>query len=413
MKGTTIVVMLLTLSLPVRAATPRPVSLVVDEVPVAQVLQSLMQLENRNLIISPDVSGTLSLNLTGIPWRLAIQTVVASAGLVLREENGIFYVNTLAWQRDRQAQKEEEQTRRQLSVPLATRSIPFVYADAAELQKAAEKQLSPKGSLSVDKRINRLLVRDVPTVLDALQRWAQLVDVPVAQVELAAHIVTINEKSLRELGVKWSLAEAQSAGSPGHVTTLGADLSVATASTHVGFNIGRIDGRLLDLELSALEQKQQLEIIASPRLLASHMQPASIKQGSEIPYQVSSGESGATSVEFTEAVLGMDVTPVVLANGRVRLKLHISENMPGQVLQQADGETLAIDKQEIETQVEVKSGETLALGGIFSQKNKAGSDSVPGLSSIPWLGQLFRHDGRDRERRELVVFITPRLVGGE
>ncbi|MDS0116199.1 DNA uptake porin HofQ, partial [Enterobacter hormaechei subsp. steigerwaltii] len=107
----------------------------------------------------------------------------------------------------------------------------------------------------------------------------------------------------------------------------------------------------------------QVDIIASPRLLASHMQPASIKQGSEIPYQVSSGESGATSVEFKEAVLGMEVTPVVLPGGRVRLKLHISENMPGQVLQQADGETLAIDKQEIETQVEVKSGETLALGG--------------------------------------------------
>ena len=171
------------------------------------------------------------------------------------------------------------------------------------------------------------------------------------------------------------------------------------------------NGRLLDLELSALEQKQQVDIIASPRLLASHMQPASIKQGSEIPYQVSSGDSGATSVEFKEAVLGMEVTPVVLPGGRVRLKLHISENMPGQVLQQADGETLAIDKQEIETQVEVKSGETLALGGIFSQKNKTGSDRVPGLGNIPWLGQLFRHDGKDNERRELVVFITPRLVG--
>lgn len=107
----------------------------------------------------------------------------------------------------------------------------------------------------------------------------------------------------------------------------------------------------------------------------------------------------------------MEVTPVVLPGGRVRLKLHISENMPGQVLQQADGETLAIDKQEIETQVEVKSGETLALGGIFSQKNKTGSDSVPGLGKIPWIGQLFRHDGKDNERRELVVFITPRLVG--
>ncbi len=248
-------------------------------------------------------------------------------------------------------------------------------------------------------------------MVDTLQRWAAQMDIPVEQVELAAHIVTINEKSLRELGVKWNLADATDAGKVGQLTTLGSDLSVASATSHVGFNIGRINGRLLDLELSALEQKQQVDIIASPRLLASHMQPASIKQGSEIPYQVSSGESGATSVEFKEAVLGMEVTPVVLPGGRVRLKLHISENMPGQVLQQADGETLAIDKQEIETQVEVKSGETLALGGIFSQKNKTGSDSVPGLGKIPWLGQLFRHDGKDNERRELVVFITPRLVG--
>ena len=191
---------------------------------------------------------------------------------------------------------------------------------------------------------------------------------------------------------------------------LSSDLAVTNATTQVGFNIGRINGRLLDLELSALEQKQQVDIIASPRLLASHMQPASIKQGSEIPYQVSSGESGATSVEFKEAVLGMEVTPMVLANGRVRLKLRISENSPGQVLKQADSETMTIDKQEIETQVEVKSGETLALGGIFSQRHKSGSENVPGLSRIPILGQFFRHQGKDNERRELVVFITPRLV---
>lgn len=410
MKRARIVVLLLVLSSPAWASLAKKVTLAVDDVPVAQVLQSLVELENRNLIISPDVTGTLSLHLSQVPWRQALQTVVTSAGLVLREESGIFYVHTVAWQREQQTRNEEEQSRRQLNVPLTSRSFSLAYADAGELQKAAEKLLSPKGSLSVDKRTNRLLVRDIPGVMDGVQRWVEEMDLPVAQVELAAHIVTINEKSLRELGVKWNLAEATGAGSPGQVTTLGADLSVANATTHVGFNIGRIDGRLLDLELSALEQQQQLEIIASPRLLASHMQPASIKQGSEIPYQVSSGESGATSVEFKEAVLGMDVTPVVLPNGRVRLKIHISENMPGQVLQQADGETMAIDKQEIETQVEVKSGETLALGGIFSQKNKTGSDSVPGLGKIPWIGQLFRHDGKDNERRELVVFITPRLV---
>lgn len=402
---------LLAFSHPLWAATPKPVTLVVDEVPVVQVLQALVAQENRNLVVSPDISGTLSLNLTRVPWRQALQTVVSSAGLVLHEEGGIFYIHTAAWQREQLERKEQERARRQLDAPLVSHSIPFSYADAGELQKAAEKLLSPKGSLSVDKRTNRLLIRDNQAVLDTLQHWATQMDIPVEQVELAAHIVTINEKSLRELGVKWHLADATEAGTVGQLTTLGSDLSVANAITHVGFNIGRINGRLLDLELSALEQKQQVDIIASPRLLASHMQPASIKQGSEIPYQVSSGDSGATSVEFKEAVLGMEVTPVVLPGGRVRLKLHISENMPGQVLQQADGETLAIDKQEIETQVEVKSGETLALGGIFSQKNKTGSDRVPGLGNIPWLGQLFRHDGKDNERRELVVFITPRLVG--
>lgn len=178
--------------------------------------------------------------------------------------------------------------------------------------ESGEKLLSAKGSMTVDKRTNRLLLRDNKTALSTLEQWVSQMDLPVGQVELSAHIVTINEKSLRELGVKWTLADAQQAGGVGQVTTLGSDLSVATATTHIGFNIGRINGRLLDLELSALEQKQQLDIIASPRLLASHLQPASIKQGSEIPYQVSSGESGATSVEFKEAVLGMEVTPTVL-----------------------------------------------------------------------------------------------------
>lgn len=395
---------------PLLIAKTAPISLVVDDVPVAQVLQALAEQENQNMIVSPEVSGNVSLRLTALPWRQAIQTVANSAGLILREEKGIYYVHTAAWQQKQQAGKEAERNKRAENVPLEARSIALSYADAGDLQAAAEKLLSARGSLAVDKRTNRLLVRDSQAVLQSISRWVEQMDLPVAQVELAAHIVTISEKSLRELGVKWNLAEAQQAGKPGQLTTLGSELAVASATGRLGFNIGRINGRLLDIELSALEQKQQLEIIASPRLLASHMQPASIKQGSEIPYQVSSGEKGATSVEFKEAVLGMEVTPVVLANGRVRLKLRISENTPGQVFQQSDGETLAIDKQEIETQVEVKSGETLALGGIFSQKRKTASQRIPGLGRLPLLGQLFRHDGKDRERRELVVFITPRLV---
>lgn len=396
--------------IPIAWGKDKTVTLTVDDVPVAQVLQAIAALNESNIVVAPDVSGQISLQFNKVPWKQALQTVVSSAGLVLEPQGSVLFVHTRAWLAEKQAQGEAEKQKRLLTLPLQGQSVPLHYADATELAKAGEKLLSARGALTVDKRTNRLLVRDDEQHLADLLAWVTEMDLPIGQVELTAHIVTISEKSLRELGVKWSLADAEGSVGAGKITTLGSDLSVANATTHAGFNIGKISGRLLELELSALEQKQQLEIIASPHLLTSHLQPASIKQGTEIPYQVSSGESGATSVEFKEAVLGMEVTPTVLQKNRVRLKLKITEDMPGQVLQQADGEVLAIDKQEIETQVEVKSGETLALGGIFSQKNKSARDSIPMLGDIPWLGQLFRHDGKDSERRELVVFITPRII---
>ncbi len=389
----------------VAARNDKPVSLVVDDAPVAQVLQALAEMNQKNLVVAPDVSGTLSLRLQKVPWTQALRAVADSAGLSLQQQGTVIYAHTQAWQKANLAQREAEQAKRLQNLPLRAESVTLHYADAEELAKSGGKLLSARGNLMADKRTNRLLIRDDARHLPALKAWAQEMDLPVGQVELAAHIVSMSETSLRELGVKWRLAEAESTPGSGRITTLSSDLSVNDASTRAGFNIGKINGRLLELE-----RKQQVEIIASPRLLASHMQPASIKQGSEIPYQVSSGESGATSVEFKEAVLGMEVTPTVLQQGRVRLKLRISENTPGQVLKQDNGEALAIDKQEIETLVEVRSGETLALGGIFSQKNKTARDSVPLLGDIPVLGRLFRRDGKDNERRELVVFITPRIL---
>lgn len=403
---------LLFLLLPAIAAAKneQTVSLVVDDVPVAQVLQTLAEMQQKNLVVAPDVSGTVSLHLKSVPWSQALRSVIDSAELVLSQQGSVLYIHTLAWQNARQAQQEGARVKRLQNLPLQRHSVMLQYADATELAKTGGQLLSARGSLTADKRTNRLLIHDDAHHLSVLKAWALEMDLPVGQVELAAHIVSMSETSLRELGVKWSLDEASSAPGSGKLTVLNSHHSVNGATTWAGFNIGRLSGRLLALELSALEQKQLVEIIASPRLLASHMQPASIKQGSEIPYQVSSGESGATSVEFKEAVLGMEVTPTVLPHNRVRLKLRISENTPGQVLKQENGEALAIDKQEIETQVEMKSGETLALGGIFSQKKKSARGSVPLLGDIPLLGQLFRHDGKDSERRELVVFITPRIL---
>lgn len=407
---------LLLLVLPLLSSATQPdqtVSLMVDEVPVAQVLQTLAEIQQKNLVIAPDVNGTISLHLQNVPGAQALRSVADSAGLVLSQQGAITYVHTLAWHNARQAQQQADRAKQLENRPLQRHSVMLRYADATELAKAGAKLLSARGNLTVDKRTNRLLIHDDTEHLSELKAWVTEMDLPVGQVELAAHIVSMSETSLRELGVKWSLAEASDGSATGKLTSLSSQHAVNDASTRAGFNIGRINGRLLELELSALEQKQQIEIIASPRLLASHMQSASIKQGSEIPYPVSSGESGATAVEFKEAVLGMEVTPTVLQQNRVRLKLRISENTPGQVLKQENGEVLAIDKQEIETQVEMNSGETLALGGIFSQKNKSARSSVPLLGEIPLLGSLFRRDGKDNERRELVVFITPRILAVE
>ncbi len=407
-------VLLLALALPFASQADKGISLVLDNAPVTQVLQALAENQNVNLMIAPGVDGVLSLNLINVPWKQAFQLVLNTAELSQQREGNVIQILPKARLQEKQALAMERRKQQALDQPLLYQVFAPHYADVEELSAALKaggsNLLSTQGNITTDKRTNRLIVRDNKAVLKQIADWVTEMDLPIGQVEIAAHIVTINQDKLRELGVKWSAAEQTGESKLHQPTGISADLSVGTATTKVGFNIARIDGRLLELELSALEQQQQLEIIASPRLMAAHQQPASIKQGTEIPYQVSSGESGATAIEFKEAVLGMEVTPTIQPHGNIRLKLRISQNMPGRSIQQADGEVLAIDKQEIETVVSVKDGETLALGGIFQQHNKDSTDSVPLLGAIPLVGSLFRHDAKNHQRRELVVFITPRLI---
>jgi len=400
--------------LPFTSQADKGISLVLDDAPISQVLQALAETQRVNLLIAPGVEGVLSLNLINVPWKQAFQLVLNSAELTQQRDGNVIQILSKARQREQQALAMEQRKQLTLNQPMLQQVFAPHHADVEELasalKSAGAKLMSAMGYVTVDKRTNRLIVHDNKDVLKQITAWIAEMDLPIGQVEIEAHIVTINQDKLRELGVKWSAAEQTGESKIYQPTGISADLSVANATTKVGFNIARIDGRLLELELSALEQQQQLEIIASPRLMAAHQQPASIKQGTEIPYQVSSGESGATAIEFKEAVLGMEVTPTIQPHGNIRLKLRISQNMPGRSIQQADGEVLAIDKQEIETVVAVKDGETLALGGIFQQQNKDSNDSVPILGSLPLVGSLFRHDAKNHQRRELVVFITPRLI---
>ncbi|MGD9426217.1 DNA uptake porin HofQ [Pantoea sp. NSTU24] len=414
---TRIALLLMALSglLPVYAADEEPLSLTFDHAPVARILQALADYQQVNLMIAPEVEGTLSLRLDNVPWHQALDLVARMAKLTLIKQDNVLMVYPAGWQQAQQQARQAEQQAALQQRPLEQRSVLLHYASASEIHASLlnERQtlMTPRGSATIDKRTNALLLRDTAAALNETERWIRALDRPLDQIELSAHIVTISEEHLQELGVKWGLQAGEAAVTRLlHHPRLEIPLAVSSPGISVGMALSRIGGGLLDLELSALEQENQIEIIASPRLFTSHQQTASIKQGTEIPYEVSAGNSGATSIEFKEAVLGMEVTPAITGHGRIQLKIHISQNMPGRSIRTGDSDILSIDKQEIETQVTVNDGQTLALGGIFQQQRTRGQNQVPLLGNVPLIGGLFRQQTEQRKKRELVIFITPRLV---
>lgn len=399
-----IAILLLISSLqPAYAADEAPLSLAFDHAPVEQILQALADYQQVNLLIAPEVEGTLSLRLDNLPWRQALALVARIAKLTIIEQDNVLLVYPLRWQQAQDAAREAERQAQLQQTPLQQRTVTLRYASASDVHASllSERQslMTPRGSVTVDKRTNALLLRDTAAALKETARWIQGLDRPLEQIELSAHIVTISEEHLQELGVQWGMLAGDAAVTESlHHPRLAVPLAVSSPGISAGMALARIGGALLDLELSALEQENQIEIIASPRLFTSHQQTASIKQGTEIPYEVSAGNSGATSIEFKEAVLGMEVTPTIAGNGRIRLKIHISQNMPGRSIRTGDSDILSIDKQEIETQVTVSDGQTLALGGIFQQQRNRGENRVPLLGKVPLIGGLFRQQSAQRKK---------------
>ncbi|CRL65120.1 MULTISPECIES: type IV pilus secretin PilQ [Proteus] len=328
---------------------------------------------------------------------------------------------------------EERTSATEQSEELHHQLYPLNYADAERLGEQLTNHtiplLSQQGRVIIDREANSLSIIDNSKTLSEIEDWLKLRDTPQQQVHITAHIVSSSQDALNELGTQWGLqalktqTEATSttvSNTISATSSLNSALSTPSLSAlslhqntknplhYIAFNIARINGRLLELELSALEQEKQLSIIASPRLTTAHEKTASIKQGTEIPYV--SRDNEITQVQFKEAVLGMEVTPIIQRNKKIRLILKISQNTPGIALVQSGSEHLSIDKQEISTEVAIRDGETIMLGGIFQQKQQEHTAKIPFLSSIPLLGVLFSHKRDQHSRHELVIFITPKLI---
>ncbi|OCF98172.1 secretin N-terminal domain-containing protein [Gilliamella apicola] len=376
---------------------------------IAIILQALADNKQMNLVMVDDLSTKQTIKLQNVTWQKALTVVLNSANLRAEIDDNILFISKADDPEELLQKKLLEQKELQLNQPLTLLTIPVNHADLNNLIETIQSQglLSERGKAIIDKRTNSIIITDISKQFSNIKKLVKSLDQPIPQVHISAHIVTMNKQSMDELGIKW--------GYTGHssqvLSKFDVDFGVTNASSSVGFNLAKLSGSLLNLELSALESENQLEIIASPNLLTANQNMASIKQGTEIPYEVSNGGNGSTSIEFKQAVLGLEVTPKIIANDQMILDLYITQNTAGRSIKRRDGgEALAIETQEIRTQVKIKSGETVVLGGIFQQINNVSKNSVPGISNVPIIGNAFKNKAKKQQKRELVIFITPQLV---
>jgi type IV pilus assembly protein PilQ len=421
-----------------------------QDIETRAVLQLLADTSGQNMVISDTVRGNVTLRLQNVPWDQALDIVMRTKGLDMRQEGNVILVAPAAEIASRE--KELLAARKEVLElsPLRTEYLQVNYAKATDLaaliKKGAENSLlSERGSVAIDDRTNTLLLQDTVERLADIRRLVSTLDIPVRQVLIEARIVIVSDDFSRQLGVRFgstvafdhggsdgggilgannfvkesddfilSRATPDNRGTPGFVQGDPADrymvnLPVANPAGRLALTLLDSD-YLLDLELSAAQAEGRGEIISSPRVITANQREASIEQGTEIPYQQSSS-SGATTTQFKKAVLSLKVTPLITPDNRVILDLIVSKDSVGELVSSATGGFVpSIDKREITTRVMVNDGQTVVLGGILETERRDAIRKVPLLGDVPVLGRLFKTTTTTDNKDELLIFVTPKIL---
>jgi type IV pilus assembly protein PilQ len=414
----------------VEAFNGEPISLDFQDVPVRQVLQIIAQVNGFNLVTTDTVNGNITISLTDVPWDQALNVILKIKGLDKRFEGNILLIAPAEELLAQETQQLQSKMQVAELAPLVSSSIQINYAKAADmaaiLSSAEGSILSPRGAVTVDERTNTLLVRDTQTSIDQARSTVESLDIPVKQVLIESRIVTVLDNVDEQIGVRWGFSDRngddgvsgsiEGAGTiaggtvPSLAERLNVNLPVTGAAGSIGIQVARlVDGTILDLELSALETENKGEVIASPRITVANQQESYIEQGTEIPF-VQATSSGATSVEFKKAVLSLRATPQITPDNRIILDLVVTQDTQGETVSTSTGPAVAIDTQEISTQVLVENGETIVLGGIFQQTTNKNKSQVPLLGDLPVVGRLFKNSQEEIEKRELLIFVTPKIL---
>lgn len=407
--------------------TGEKLTLQFQDMDLKAILHTLGDFAGINIVISDDVQGSMALNLVNVPWDQALDIILKSKGLGKRQEGNVMMIAPADIIAQREQQELEANKQQEELAPLRTELIQINYAKAAEIaailqaglgastDSAASSKpvgiLSERGSVTIDQRTNTILVQDVATKLEDVRRLVGQLDIPVRQVLIEARIVTADDGFARDLGARFGVSDVMNSGEVN--SDFNVNLPIANPAGSLGLSFARLqDGIVVDMELSALESENRGEVVASPKVITANQKEAYIKAGEEIPYQQSSGgASGSTTIQFKEAVLELRVTPQITPDGNVILDLKIVQDTRGDALI-FDGVAAApaINTQEVGTQVLVKNGETIVLGGIFQHRTTYDESKVPLLGDIPLLGWLFKNTQREDTKQELLIFVTPKII---
>ncbi|MFJ2686479.1 type IV pilus secretin PilQ [Pseudomonas sp. NPDC087342] len=416
------------------AYTGEKLSLNFQDIDVRSVLQLIADFTNLNLVASDTVQGGITLRLQNVPWDQALDLVLKTKGLDKRKIGNVLLVAPADEIAARERQELESQKQIAELAPLRRELLQVNYAKAADIAKlftsvtSAEAKIDERGSITVDERTNNIIAYQTQDRLDELRRIVAQLDIPVRQVMIEARIVEANVDYDKSLGVRWGGSiqnkgnwntsgvsnganASNTIGTPGSTSTNSPFVDMGTAANTSGLGIAFItDNVLLDLELTAMEKTGNGEIVSQPKVVTSDKETAKILKGTEIPYQEASS-SGATSVSFKEASLSLEVTPQITPDNRIIMEVKVTKDEPDYLNKVQD--VPPIKKNEVNAKVLVNDGETIVIGGVFSNTQSKVVDKVPFLGDVPYLGRLFRRDVVSEKKSELLVFLTPRIMNNQ
>lgn len=448
-----------------------------QDIPVRSVLQLIADVSELNVVVADSVQGNITLRLVNVPWDQALDIILQAKGLDKRTQGNVIWIAPQQEIATREKELEDARIAMEERAELITDYIPINFGNAEEIAKllttesqqaqggggqtttAARGFLSPRGSVSFDRRTNTLLVNDIPAKLQEVRELVALLDRPVQQVLIESRIVIANESFARELGARFGISGAREDGEGNIFSTAGSATGTDRMSGEAIAN--RMTGRsrglpvfvppdsagdpilapslgerlnfnlpvstpgagsfalailgadyLLDLELSALQAEGRGEVVSNPRVITANQQEAVIKQGREEGYQTTQVAGGVvqTTVNFKEILLELRVTPTITNDGRVFLALNVKKDEVAERIQTPQGTIPSITKREINTAVLVQNGETVVLGGVYEISSEEALQKVPLLGDVPVLGNLFRNKNRRMSKAELLIFVTPKLL---